>query len=125
VSKVRAAKEKGNKAVFPYLHGCSSYPLIQIDPRKIVLPMLIHCKIGLINKVNRSFAAWVPWCIKKLDPPCHQVRQEYQDASMDKQKEAEDIARKNGRVRTKAERVKGSHLHNQKAYKSMQAETHT
>ncbi len=51
--------EKGVKAKTKPVHGVQSHWLLNIDPRKIIIPTL-HVEIGLINKFNEELtSSWM------------------------------------------------------------------
>jgi hypothetical protein len=41
--------------------------LLNIDPRKIIIPTL-HVEIGLINKFNKEVTAWMQLNVEALAP---------------------------------------------------------
>jgi len=62
--------------------GVNSIGLLDIDPQRIVVPML-HCPMGLVDKVLEVFKAWTTYEVENLPPDCHQIRESYKIAQRD------------------------------------------
>jgi hypothetical protein len=77
--KVERARQRGSSKKPQAVGGVSIYPLLDVDPQKIILPTL-HCEIGLLNKYNESFEAWVQLRVEGLPPEAHEVREAYTEA---------------------------------------------
>ena len=67
-------------------HGANSVGLLDIDPQRIIVPIL-HCPMGLVDKILEVFKAWTVWEVELLPDESDEVRQAYKNA-----KAATDLA---------------------------------
>jgi hypothetical protein len=72
----RLDEEKGLKSKTKPVHGVQSHWLLNIDPRKIIIPTL-HVEIGLINKFNEEVTSWMQLNVEALDPEYDAIRRSY------------------------------------------------
>jgi hypothetical protein len=88
-AREEAGIRKGNKGKPKAVYGVTKYPLLGIDPAKVLIPSL-HCEIGLINRSNEAQVDWVQLEVESLPPACHAVRLAFKNAMKEeKQREAE------------------------------------
>jgi hypothetical protein len=78
----RLDEEKGLKSKTKPVHGVQSHWLLNIDPRKIIIPTL-HVEIGLINKFNEEVTSWMQLNVEALDPEYDAIRRSYLEAMED------------------------------------------
>jgi hypothetical protein len=88
-AREQAGIEKGNKTKPKAVYGVTKYPLLGIDPAKVLIPSL-HCEIGLINRSNEAQVDWVQLEVESLPPACHAIRLAFKTAlKEEKQRETE------------------------------------
>jgi hypothetical protein len=78
----RLDEGRGLKAKTKPVHGVQSHWLLNIDPRKIIIPTL-HVEIGLINKFNEEVTAWMQLNVEALEPEYDAIRRSYLEAMED------------------------------------------
>ena len=60
--------------------GVNTVGLLDVDPQRLIVPIL-HCPMGLVDKVLQSFKAWVNVDVESLnDEQAEQMRQQYLNA---------------------------------------------
>jgi hypothetical protein len=77
-----ADEERGLKSKTKPVHGVQSHWLLNIDPRRIIIPTL-HVEIGLINKFNEEVTSWMQLNVEELDPEYEAIRRSYLEAMED------------------------------------------
>ncbi len=78
----RLDEEKGLKSKTKPVHGVQSHWLLNIDPRKIIIPTL-HVEIGLINKFNEEVTSWMQLNVEALAPEYDAIQRSYLEAMED------------------------------------------
>jgi hypothetical protein len=80
----RLDNKRGLKSKTKPVHGVQSNWLLNIDLRKIIIPVL-HIEIGLINKFNAEVTGWMQLNGKGLNPEYKAIHhQSYLEAMEDK-----------------------------------------
>jgi hypothetical protein len=88
-AREEAGIRKGNKSKPKAVFGVTKYPLLGIDPAKVLIPSL-HCEIGLVNRSNEAQVDWIQLEVESLPPACHAIRRTFKNAMKEeKQCEAE------------------------------------
>jgi len=59
--------------------GVNSVGLLDIDPQRVIVPIL-HCPMGLVDKVLESFKNWTVYEAERLPPPAADIREAYKQA---------------------------------------------
>jgi hypothetical protein len=77
-----ADEERGLNSKTKPVHGVQSHWLLNIDPRRIIIPTL-HVEIGLINKFNEEVTSWMQLNVEELDPEYEAIRRSYLEAMED------------------------------------------
>ena len=60
-------------------HGVNSHRLLHADPMRVVVPIL-HCPMGLVDKILESFKAWVNLEVESLPAEDDLLREQYKAA---------------------------------------------
>ena len=60
-------------------NGVNQLGLLDIDPQRIIVPLL-HCPMGLVDKVLESFKAWVIAEVELLPAESNEIREAYANA---------------------------------------------
>ena len=56
--------------------GVNSIGLLDVDPQRLLVPML-HCPMGLVDKVLESFKTWINLHVEELGNESNQIRDTY------------------------------------------------
>ena len=60
-------------------HGVNTHPLLDVDPARVIVPIL-HCPMGLVDKILESFKAWANLHVEILPPEEEAMRAHYKTA---------------------------------------------
>jgi hypothetical protein len=117
----RLEEERGLKSKTKPVHGVQSHWLLNIDPRKIVIPTL-HVEIGLINKFNEEVTAWMQLNVEGLEPEYDAIRQSYLEAMEDETEARMEYEgnKVSEELKSKLKNAENLHKKTKKAYAAMQ-----
>ena len=59
--------------------GVNTIGLLDVDPQRVIVPVL-HCPMGLVDKVLESFKAWTICEAEQLPSPARELREAYKQA---------------------------------------------
>jgi len=78
-NRLRFKRNGEEKKNYPNYQGVNSLGLLDINPQRIIVPVL-HCPMGLVDKVLTVFKDWVIEDVEELPLPSSDVRSTYRRA---------------------------------------------